>query len=210
MIKQTFLQQTTELTNNPALADELWQEIEAAYTEPGRYFHTLTHLEHLLKELTPLKDEMEDWQTLFFSLCYHDVVYDVTQNAVLNNNEERSAAFAERHLQQMAYPAEKMERCKQQILATQRHSIAGDKDTNLFTDADLSILGQPWPVYEEYKNNIQKEFQIYPVSIYNTGRRKVLEYFLRMEPLYKTGHFFHLYEERAKENISKEWQLLKA
>jgi predicted metal-dependent HD superfamily phosphohydrolase len=209
MVKQTFLQQVTDLTGDLALANRLWQEVETAYTEPVRYFHNLLHLEHLWQELTPLHDEIDDWPTLFFSLCYHDVVYDVSQHAVWNDNEERSAAFATRHLTQIAYPPDKTEKCRQQILATQKHSLVADKDTNLFTDADLSILGQPWPVYDEYKSNVRAEYLVYPISMYNAGRRKVLEHFLRLEPLFKTDHFYRLYEQTAKENISKELQSLK-
>lgn len=208
MIREAFLAQATNLAGDPALAQELWLQIEAAYAEPDRYYHNLDHLEHLWRELHPLQDEIGDWQTLFFTLCYHDAVYDVPQNAVQNDNEERSAAFAETQLRQLFYPVEKIERCKQQILATQKHSFAADDDTNLFTDADLSILGQPWPVYEAYQNAIRNEFQMYPTSIYNAGRRKVLNYFLRLNPLFKTSHFNKLYEGQAKENIAKELQLL--
>lgn len=209
MIKQAFLEQVTNLTQNKPLAESFWLEIETAYTAPDRHFHNLAHLEHLFKELKPLQGQIDDWETLFFSLCYHDVVYDVAQNAVLNDNEERSAAFAQRHLEQIAYPVEKIEACREQIMATKKHDFSNDNDTNWLTDADLSILGQPWELYDEYRNNIRQEFQVYPAFIYNAGRRKVLEYFVNLKPLYKTPHFYHLYEERAKENISTELQLLR-
>lgn len=208
MIKQAFLAQVVQYGVPFAQAEDLWLEIETAYTEPDRFFHDLNHLEHLYQELVPIQSSFTDWETVLFALVYHDVVYDVEQNIVLNNNEERSAAFAEKHLTLLHFPADKIEKCRQQILATQKHSVVQDNDTNLFTDADLSILGQPWEVYNAYKNNIRQEYGLYPDAIYNAGRRKVLTYFLDMTPLFKTPHFQQRYEKTAKENMQKEVRLL--
>jgi len=210
MIKDAFQTLVRQYAATPEAADHLWQEIEIAYTEADRHFHNLDHLNHLLRELQPLQPKIKEWETLLLSLVYHDVVYDVTQNIVSNDNEERSAAFAERQLLSIGYPPEKIERCKAQIMATKTHHLAQDHDTNLLTDADLCILGQPWKVYNAYQKNIRKEFLLYPDNIYHAGRKKVLGQFLRMRPLFKTKHFYQLYEEAAKENMRKEIALLEA
>ncbi len=206
MIKQAYLAQVVQRGVLPAHAEELWQEIETAYTEAGRHFHDLSHLEYLFAELEPLA--FDDRETLLFSLVYHDVVYDVSQHMVQHDNEERSAAVAERHLTRIGYPPQKIEHCCRQILATKYHKVSPDSDTNLLTDADLSILGQPWPVYDAYRQNVRKEYMIYPDSIFVAGRRKVLHHFLAMEPLFKTEHFRERYEQAAKENMKKEISLL--
>lgn len=210
MLQQIFLNQARPYAASQKDAENCWKEIEAAYTSPDRHFHNLDHLRHLLDELLPLKDQATDWETLFFSLCYHDVVYDVASNLIAGDNEERSAVFAERQLTAMHYPAEKIQACKEHILATRKHRLSGNADTNLLTDADLSILGQPWEVYQQYKSNIRKEYQIYPDSIFYAGRKKMLEHFLRMECIYKTPSFRQRYEEKAKENLRKEYRLLQA
>jgi predicted metal-dependent HD superfamily phosphohydrolase len=206
MIRQAYLAQVVQCGIAPSGAEELWLQIETAYTEAGRLYHDLSHLEQLFRELQPL--QFDDWPTLLFSLVYHDVVYDIEQHMVMNDNEERSAAFAERHLVSINYPPEKIEKCRQQILATKKHHVSQDHDTNLFTDADLCILGQNWEVYDSYRTKIRQEFGVYPDSIFNAGRRKVLTYFLQMDPLYKTPHFRQLYEKKAKENIRRELELL--
>jgi predicted metal-dependent HD superfamily phosphohydrolase len=207
MIKQAYLAQVVQCGVLPAHAESLWLEIEAAYTKAGRYFHDLSHLEHLFTELQPLS--FTDWQMVLFSLVYHDVVYDVLQHIVQHDNEERSADFAEKHLDRIGYPPEKIEKCRQQILATKNHIATPDNDTNLFIDADLSILGQPWKVYDAYRQNLREEYNVYPDSIYHAGRRKMLTNFLKMEPLFKTDHFRQLYEKPAKENMQKELRLLR-
>jgi predicted metal-dependent HD superfamily phosphohydrolase len=210
MLKQVFLERAASYAASRKLVQALWQEIELAYTAPTRYHHTLDHLQQMLNELLPLKEQIQDWDTLFFSLCYHDMVYDVTHNIVANDNEEQSAAFAEAALKRISYPAEKIARCKEQILATQKHRLSPDDDTNFLIDADLCILGQPWEVYLAYKNNIRKEYQIYPDRLFYAGRKKMLEHFLRMESIFKTPHFYQLYEEKAKANLRKEYRLLQA
>jgi predicted metal-dependent HD superfamily phosphohydrolase len=208
MIKKDFLAQVVKHGVPVAEAEDHWLEIETAYLESGRYFHDLSHLEYLLIELIPLKPRFEDWETTFFSLVYHDVVYDVERHMVMNDNEEKSADFAAKQLAAMGYPPSVIEKCRSQIMATQKHGLAPDNDTNLFTDADLSILGKPWPQYAAYKDKIRKEYSVYKDSIYTIGRRRVLENFLQREPLFKTKYFYDRYEETAKENIRKEWKLL--
>ncbi|HEY1023427.1 MAG TPA: hypothetical protein VGE06_14000 [Flavisolibacter sp.] len=208
MIKKDFIAQVVKHGVPVAEAEEYWLEIETAYLESGRYFHDLSHLEYLLIELIPLKPRFEDWETAFFSLVYHDVVYDVERHMVMNDNEEKSADFAAKQLAAMGYSSSIIEKCKSQIMATQKHGLAPDNDTNLFTDADLSILGKPWPQYAAYKDKIRKEYSVYNDSIYTIGRRRVLETFLQREPLFKTKYFYDRYEETAKANLRKEWQLL--
>ncbi|NTS41990.1 hypothetical protein HRG84_13820 [Flavisolibacter sp. BT320] len=208
MIKRDFIAQVVRHGVPVEQAEDHWLEIETAYLEPGRFFHDLSHLEYLLIELIPLKPRFEDWDTTFLSLVYHDVVYNVEQHMVLNNNEEKSAEFATRQLTAMGFPPAIIEKCRGQIMATQKHELAPENDTNLFTDADLSILGKPWSHYTAYKDKVRKEYAVYTDSIYRIGRRKVLETFLHREPLFKTKHFYDRYEITAKENLRKEWELL--
>jgi predicted metal-dependent HD superfamily phosphohydrolase len=208
MIKKDFIAQVVKHGVLVQEAEEHWLEIETAYLEPGRYFHDLSHLEYLLIELIPLKPRFEDWETTFFSLVYHDVVYDVEQHMVMNDNEEKSADFAVKQLAAMNFSPAIIDKCRGQIMATQKHGLAAENDTNLFTDADLSILGKPWPQYTAYKDKIRKEFSVYTDSIYKIGRRKFLETYLQREPIFKTKYFYDRYEETAKANMRKELELL--
>jgi predicted metal-dependent HD superfamily phosphohydrolase len=208
MIKQAYLAQLVQQGATPEKADELWLQLENAYAGPERFFHDLAHLEHLYKELYPLRNTFTDWPTALFSLCYHDVVYDVEQHAVSDDNEERSADVAESHLKMINYPAEKIQRCREQIIATKHNRVHADNDTRLLTDADLCILGQPWRVYYRYKNQIRQEYGNYPDLIYHAGRKKLLLSFINKKPLFQTDHFGRLYEEKAKENMQKEIDLM--
>jgi predicted metal-dependent HD superfamily phosphohydrolase len=111
-------------------------------------------------------------------------------------------------MNQLQVPAQIIERCKAQILATKTHLEDTTTDTNYFTDADLSILGQPSEVYIVYSQNVRREYSIYPDFIYNQGRKKVLKYFLAMDRIYKTPYFFDKFELQARENVSVELKML--
>ncbi len=204
MLKETFIQLLRSYSDNEVLIGELWLEIEQQYSGKKRYYHTFRHLDHLLEQLAVVKSELTDWNTILFTLFYHDVIYD----ALKSDNEEKSAELAIKRMQQLQVPFKLIESCKEQILATKSHVRSGNPDTNYFTDADLSVLGQDWEVYSAYFKNVRKEYAVYPDLIYNPGRKRVLQHFLSMERIFKTDYFFEKYENQARENLEKEISVL--
>src|SRR5215213_567170 len=112
MTKTIFTNLTARYTSNTRLIQQLWSEIESTYCHSKRHYHTLHHLEHLLQELLPVKEQAQDWDTILFSVFYHDVVY----NPLRRDNEERSIAIAENRLLTIDVPVNKITLCKAQIL----------------------------------------------------------------------------------------------
>ncbi|MES2701334.1 MAG: hypothetical protein V4649_01790 [Bacteroidota bacterium] len=191
-------------TADVAIVDQLWLELANAYTAPGRYYHTLTHLENMYAALAPHLQLLQNKDAVLFALFWHDAVYDVLRP----DNEEQSAELATKCLQLLNVPAATVSSCAQVILATKDHKAGGKSDTDLFTDADLSILGAPWDKYEDYAANVRQEYSVYPDALYNPGRKKVLTHFLGMERIFKTAQFYDIYETAARENIAREIALL--
>jgi predicted metal-dependent HD superfamily phosphohydrolase len=204
MIQPIFAQLASAYSSNNYIIEQLWDVIETAYTNPKRYYHTLQHLQHLLDELSHIKENIQDRNTVLFSVFYHDLVY----NPLRRDNEERSVLIMENRLQSIDVPLTVINTCKDQIMATKAHSLHTDMDTNLFTDADLSILGQEWNTYKEYATAIRKEYALYPDSLYKPGRKAVLHHFLKMDQIFKTEPFFIKYEKQARENLFQELQEL--
>ena len=204
MFESAFRNQLLDFTTNTAIIENLWSEIERDYGHPKRYYHTLEHLNSLTAELIPLKDMIDDWPTILFSIAYHDIVY----NPLRQDNEQKSADVALHRLTLLNIPDAQKNRCKEQILATKSHELSDHADTNYFTDADLAILGADPNTYQEYAKAIRKEYQLYPDLIYNPGRKKVLEHFLEMPAIYKTDFFSEKYELRARENLTNELEML--
>lgn len=200
MLKDTFFELLKKYTNDDKLIESLWHEIQSAYTHKSRYYHTLSHLENLLHQLSEVKSKISNWDAVLFSLYYHDIVY----NSLKSDNEEKSAVLAEKSMQQLNVPEEIKEICREQILATKSHQVSTNSDTNYFTDADLSILGAPQEIYTQYFKDVRKEYSIYPDFVYNMGRKKALKHFLTMERIFKTYDFYQQYEEQAKINLQNE------
>lgn len=204
MIQRTFTELLQHYTDDKGLINELWTEIAQHYSDPKRHYHSLQHLEDVLAQLAAVKDDIQNWNALLFALYYHDIVY----NAERPDNEEKSAALAAKRMQQLSVPRDIIALCTAHIAATRSHVRSDDKDTNYFTDADLSILGKDREAYLSYCKNVRKEYAIYPELVYNAGRKKVLTRFLTMDRIFKTDFFYNKFEISAKQNLQAELALL--
>lgn len=204
MIKALFLEASRRYSPDESLVSSLWADIEKRYAGPGRHYHNLDHLDSLSKELLPLKDRFTDWDAVVFAVAYHDIIYNVLKQ----NNEERSADYAQAKLALLPLPESGLQKCRAMILATKSHQASDDPDIDLFTDADLSILGADENTYSAYFQQIRKEYSIYPGLVYWPGRKKVLQHFLDMKRIFKTDVFFHRYEASARKNLESELRFI--
>lgn len=204
MLKTIFTELVKKYTANDSVRKQLWNEIVINYCDAGRYYHNLNHLEAIISELSDVKDSIPQWDTAIFSVFYHDLVY----NALRSDNEAQSADKAQARLQEIGFPAEQITQCMLQILATKGHEPGDDLTTQLFIDADLAILGKTPKKYKEYSENIRKEFFVYTDKQFKEGRKKVLKYFLAMNRIFKSEHFYNKYESQARKNIEDELSFL--
>ena len=183
-----------------------WREIQRAYTAQNRHYHNLYHLADLFAQADYFKDQIKDFDTLQFSIWYHDVIY----NTLKKDNEEKSALYAKYRLEAINFPRERLIRCYEQINATKSHLLCTNDngDTAYLLDFDLSILGRNWNTYFHYTQQIRKEYAIFPTFLYKRGRRKVLNNFLKTDRLFYTQFYFNHFEAQARDNIRRELELL--
>ena len=139
-----------------------------------------------------------------FAVFYHDVVY----NPARSDNEEKSADLAASRLMDLNVAQENVSKCISIIAATKKHAQQEDSDINYFTDADLAILGSAENDYHAYFSKIRKEYSWFPDFVYNPGRKKVLQYFLQLERIFKTEFFFKKYESHSRRNLITELRFL--
>ncbi|MFM2388322.1 MAG: hypothetical protein RL660_3079 [Bacteroidota bacterium] len=204
MLQEIFLQTLIAYDVQKEHRVNLWQEIHQHYTSPARHYHTLEHLANMYSHLLELKQVRTNWHAVLFALFYHDLVYDATRS----DNEEQSALIAMQRLSTVNVPQEVIDECVVHILATKHHGLSTLQDTNYFTDADISILGQERLKYLNYAQQIRQEYIIYAGSVYNAGRKQVLQNFLNKEKIYHTTHFADKFEASARENLLVELNLL--
>jgi predicted metal-dependent HD superfamily phosphohydrolase len=202
-MKDHFIDSVLEICRDTPIAEKMWREIVECYSSRGRYYHTPNHLDAMLQSLLPFRDQFEHWSVVVFAIAYHDAIY----NPRKNDNEEKSVALALKRLQSIDVPEHVITKCTHLILATKKHD-PGDHETNLFTDADLAILGSGPSTYDTYAKNVRREYSMYPDFLYRPGRRKVLRHFLEMERIFKTEEFAEKFEEQARMNLERELRVL--
>lgn len=197
-MKKIFEALCQRYSDDLPLIASLWEEIVERYSKPHRYYHTLEHLEHLYRLLIPFKDVVA-WESLLFTLFYHDIVYDVPSRT----NEQESALLARERLQQLNVPLSQIEKVVEMIIATQHHS-SQDTETQIFLDADLAILGSEPTVYQNYLQKIRQEYQIFSDEAYRQGRIAFLQTMVTREPIFHHPIFYQRYEAQAKANLKRE------
>ena len=199
-LKKIWNELAAKYSDDETLVAGLWTEIEKAYTAKARYYHNLAHLEYMAERVIRYKGSLTDFDTVMFSIFYHDMVYNIRRQ----DNENRSADTARDRLTQLGVPTGKITTCQQQIIATKDHNDNADKDTNFLVDFDLAILGDTPEKYKYYTKQIRSEYSLYPDFLYNKGRKKVLQHFLKMDKIFKTDEFYSNYEQQARKNLTIE------
>lgn len=174
------------------------------YREPHRGYHGLSHPEAMLRQLTSLRDHFSWWEPVEVATWWHDAIYDPART----DNEVRSAVLMRTDLGGLVDPS-LLDRAATMIEATARHAVpegidpALSRDTALFLDVDMGILGTSPSVFAAYEDGIAAEYvPIFGSEPYRAGRAMVLSGFLARDRLYLSDHFHDLLEERARANLS--------
>lgn len=167
------------------------------YSESHRHYHTLQHLKECLFLSEKFSDLSENSFIVEIALWFHDAIYDIK----MSNNEERSAAFAAIELKQRGIAPEIIQRISQLILITQHSAQPQTSDEMILTDIDLAILGATNSRFIQYEQQVRREYDWVPESVYQVKRREVLEGFLSRDCIYNTPTFRDIYEHRARINL---------
>lgn len=185
--------------------EDPFSAITGRYSETGRFYHTLSHIEIMLKELEASGIRPADRDALEFAIWFHDVFYDTTAG----DNEERSAEYAAAQLRAFGMDPGFIAKVEALILATKFHrGGSGVPDADLIIDLDLSLLAVNDGHYEAFvEEAIRKEYLWVPDSRFITGRAEVLRKFLEQPVLFNHDHFRDRHERTARKNLARtvEW-----
>ena len=181
---------------------ECWTEIENEYSAETRYYHNLAHIDNMLSELKNIESNVKEKDALLFSIYYHDIIY----NTAKSDNEFKSAMLFKKRIERTKFT--QLGKCVQQIELTKEHELSIDNDTNILLDIDLSILGKSNKEYQEYSEDIRREYKMYSDYEYKNGRKKVLIELLKAPSIYKTDYFKEKYEAIARNNLNLELKSL--
>jgi predicted metal-dependent HD superfamily phosphohydrolase len=176
---------------DPTKAGRKFDDIAAAYAEPGRFYHTLDHVLAVLATVERLAPCTKNLDAVKLAAWLHD--------SKASDNEERSAVFAERLCKELAIPEGNL--VADLIRKTKTHDPGDDADAQVLLDADLAILGADDMEYRNYAENIRREYAWVPEPDYRKGRRQILERFLTRARIY---HFLSHLEQSARRNLEAE------
>jgi predicted metal-dependent HD superfamily phosphohydrolase len=176
-----------------------YAELVGRYAAPQRAYHNLTHILECLEEFAPARPLTNDPVAVEAAIWYHDAVYDPRAK----DNEEQSAALAEKTGVATGWPEAFRQRVKNLILATKKHDASLDEDAPVLVDVDLSILGRERERFDEYEMQIRKEYDWVPDEAFAAGRTTVLQIFLGRPRIYNTDLFRDKYEAQARDNLRR-------
>jgi predicted metal-dependent HD superfamily phosphohydrolase len=178
-----------------ALADRAFEEVRERYGEPDRFYHTLDHVQNVLQTVESLGSHARNLNAVKLAAWLHDVIYDSRSS----DNEEQSAAYAERLCEQLRIAEGRL--VATLIRKTKTRDADNDSDAQVLIDADLAILGASESVYWSYANQIRQEYSWVPEQEYRMGRRRILRSFLDKPRIFRL--LCHL-EEPARWNLTSE------
>ncbi|EDM27865.1 hypothetical protein LNTAR_00650 [Lentisphaera araneosa HTCC2155] len=180
-------------------ADQMYEQFIRAYSEEHRFYHTLEHIEFMLKVLHRNRHSALYPKEVELAIIFHDIIYDVNSKT----NELQSAELAKEFLSSKDVDEEVVSRVFELIVSTQHDSHLLDKDQQLLSDSDLAILGESPEKFDQYEAAIRQEYSHVPDDQYRVGRLKVLNSFLRKPQIYHHQYFREVYEEKARENLRR-------
>ncbi|MCX5397821.1 hypothetical protein [Streptomyces sp. NBC_00102] len=177
------------------------------WAEPQRKYHTITHLTAVLDGVDVLAEYAGEPELVRLAAWFHDAVYRPDRS----ENEERSAALAERALPEAGVPAGATAEVARLVRLTVTHDPAqGDRNGEVLCDADLAILAAGPKAYAHYTAQVREEYGFVPDDLFREGRAGVLRQLLALPRLFRTPYGAKEWEAGARQNLTRELQLLEA
>ncbi|MEV0413923.1 hypothetical protein AB0I68_24720 [Streptomyces sp. NPDC050448] len=173
----------------------------AAWAEPQRRYHTTAHLADVLARIDVLAPHAADPAAVELAAWFHDAVYRPDRS----ENEERSAALAERALPELGIDAARTAEVARLVRLTVTHDPApGDTNGEVLCDADLAVLAGGPDAYAAYAAAVRAEYGFVPEDAFRAGRAAVLRQLLALPRLFRTPYGSAQWEAPARRNLAAE------
>jgi predicted metal-dependent HD superfamily phosphohydrolase len=178
--------------------DAVFANLVARYGEAHRHYHTLAHIDSCLARLDWFCGSAEHAEEVELALWFHDAVYALGDDG----NERRSAQLAREHLGALGVSGAVIDRIARHIEATTTH-IASGADSTLVVDLDLAILGARPRDFDEFEQQIRREYAHVSEPVYRSARRRVLQAFLARPEIYGVPSIRAELEAAARLNLAR-------
>lgn len=178
---------------------EAYEELIRHYCEPHRAYHNLQHLKECLQVRRVINAACQAPAEVDLALWFHDAIYDPLRS----DNELRSAQWLDDVARANGLGDETRRRLYDLVMVTRNNGAPASADEAVLVDTDLAILGASFERFEEYDQQIRREYQFVPLPVYRQKRRQVLEGFLARGRIYTTAPYFDAFEQQARANLAR-------
>lgn len=176
-------------------------QLLAAWSEPHRHYHTLEHLEECLQWLDRFLGPSREPRVaeIELALWFHDAIYLTRRD----DNEQRSADWAQAVLGSAGAPPPLGERIAALVLATRHQARPDTFEAQWLVDIDLVILAAEPPRFAQYEAAIRREYDWVEAGIFRRERARVVAGFMQRPRIYSTEIAFAEFEQRARHNLQR-------
>ena len=180
-------------------SQETHEKLIRHYDEPHRAYHNRQHLAECLQVRRLLNAACQAPAEVDLALWFHDAIYDPLRS----DNELRSAQWLDEVARDSGLDDETRRRLYDLVMVTRHDSAPQSVDEAVLVDTDLAILGASFERFEEYDQQIRREYLHVPMPVYGPKRRLILEGFLMRERIYTTAPYFDAFEQQARANLAR-------
>lgn len=187
--------------------------LHAAYSEPPRSYHTLTHVSWGLQRIDEIVrhenlDERINVNAVRWAMWFHDV--SMTFGDGSDDDEERSARRAFQEAKQAGLGTRFADTVLRLVLSTSPWAEKLSLDESVLVDADLSMLGSSQNDFDVYEERVRREWAGYNDQAFAMGRTLVLRRLLKKRRIFTTDYGRDKWEARAQSNLRRSVEKLKA
>jgi predicted metal-dependent HD superfamily phosphohydrolase len=186
-----------------AVAMAWFDSVLGRHRQLDRHYHDVRHVTWVVHHVVAMASHhpVTDIGAVIAAGFFHDAIYDPRRS----DNEQQSAALAERALTEIGWESRRCQAVAAMVLATAEHEVAGvDLDTQVLLAADLGVLAADPANYSDYVRAVRKEYAHVDDDGWRSGRAAVLHRLLRRESLFAPGLELTTWERRARANITAE------
>ena len=179
-------------------SETIHQQLVQAYEEPGRFYHTIKHIQCCLRLLEDVEDMAGNADALALSIWFHDAIYQPGAS----DNEQRSADWFMTETQGV-FGDDFRNIVYGHIIATLHcNSEIKDHDSRLMIDIDLSSFGMPWSVFLRDSENVRKEFPQLSDDEFYPKQCAFSQSLLGKSHFFQSDYFYRHYEDQARLNLA--------
>lgn len=191
----------------PAKSDTVWNDVMPRYNEAQRAYHNADHLVQLMSFIATYRHEPQVLAMMTAFVFFHDAVYRTDSLENIKKNEIASASLANDRLRDLGVKQEFSSRVTNWIMASASHKLDAKADPQgaFVLDADKSILAAQPDKYQEYCDNIRKEYELFDDRTFYAARlEKFIKPTLEAPKIFLTPQIDKALGERARTNLRLE------